>query len=86
LSDWRAQQQLEASGKVAIGGQAKARHSLRSIEISASRIPRDQSPRYPTIDLTKCTGDQVCVRFCLHTVCRWNQATDRGVLADPYTC
>ncbi len=29
-----------------------------------SRIPREQIPWHPTVDLTKCTADQACVKFC----------------------
>ena len=55
-------------------------------DMMPSRIPREQIPWYPTIDPTKCTGDQACVTFCKHEVFTWDPATDRPVVANPYNC
>ncbi len=54
--------------------------------MTPSRIPREQIPWYPTVDLTKCTGEQACVQFCPHAVYRWDPATDTPVVAAPYNC
>lgn len=51
-----------------------------------SRIPREQIPWYPTIDPTKCTGDQACVAFCKHEVYTWDAVTEQPVVANPYNC
>ncbi len=50
------------------------------------RIPREQIPWYPRVDLTKCNGDQACLKFCPHAVYRWDPDTDRPVVANPYSC
>ena len=54
--------------------------------MTPSRIPREQIPWYPTIDPTKCTGDQACVTFCKHEVFTWDPATERPMVAEPYNC
>ena len=55
-------------------------------DMMPSRIPREHIPWFPTIDPTKCTGDQACVTFCKHGVFRWDPAAERPVVADPYNC
>ncbi len=49
-------------------------------------IPRDQIQWYPTIDFSKCTGDQVCLQFCPHAVYRWDATANQPVVASPYNC
>jgi NAD-dependent dihydropyrimidine dehydrogenase PreA subunit len=55
-------------------------------DMMPSRIPREQIPWYPTVDLTRCTGDQACVTFCKREVFTWDPTTERPVVAKPYNC
>ena len=61
-------------------------HGNGDIEMMPSRIPREQIPWYPRVALTKCTGDQACVKFCPHSVYHWDPDTKQPMVADPYSC
>jgi NAD-dependent dihydropyrimidine dehydrogenase PreA subunit len=49
-------------------------------------IPREQIPWYPSIDPTRCRGDQKCVTFCAKGVYRWDAGLGRPVVDQPFNC
>lgn len=51
---------------------------------SEKKIPREEIPWNPTIDLEKCTGCGTCVDFCHHAV--YALEGDKAKVSDPLGC
>jgi len=65
-----------------IWGKARGR---RNLELGY-RVPREQIPWYPTIDVEKCTGCRTCYEFCSHGTYEWDEERGMPVVKNPFNC
>ena len=50
------------------------------------KVPREQIPWYPTIDVEKCTGCRTCFEFCSHGTYGWDDSAEKPVVENPFNC
>ncbi|HHV79577.1 MAG TPA: ferredoxin family protein [Firmicutes bacterium] len=50
------------------------------------KVPREQIPWHPTVDLAKCIGCKTCFEFCPHGTYEWDEENGRPVVKNPSNC
>ena len=50
------------------------------------KVPRDQIPWHPTIDVEKCAGCRTCFDFCRNGVYEWDDENGKPVVKRPHNC